>query len=242
MALSGNVQLKLAGRTLDRHITDARRGRRVLRRLVIGRTSHPFDEEMVYQYTIGETDDDDAATYILRTIAKDEAGPGVFWRTLKFKSMNPHAQKALKDGRVALSVDYVGEPPWKGPLEWVQTNEEAVVPNDEAIDVVVVFPQAIPPGAELAWRVEVQWPGCHYNIRYNNGLDRMVITLARPRRRLEFVLRLPPLAKSARFNRKPDHGGVVRSDKEVLHWQSHSPAPAGEYFWETQIDREGPWL
>jgi hypothetical protein len=240
MALSGEATVALANRAVERRTENAYKARRMLRRLVTGRTSHPFDEEMTYEYIVGETDDDDVARYILRTIANPEPGPGVFWRTLKFRSIYPAAQRALADGLVVLSAAYVGEPPWDEPLEWIQTNDERDSVNRHEIDVAIVFPKAIRPGAELAWQIDAQWPGFHRNVRDTYGFDRNVITVAHAKRRLEFVVHPPPSARSARFIRTPEPGEVLRADRHMLHWQSHSPAPPGEYLWEHQIDLSSP--
>jgi serine/threonine protein kinase len=240
MALSGEATLELARRAIERRTESAYKARGMLRRLVAGRTSHPFDEEMTHRLIVGETDDDDVVRYILRTIAKPESGPGVFWRTLKFSCNYPTARKALQDGRVVLRAAYVGEPAWVEPLEWVQINDERESVNSSAIDVAIVFPKAIQPGAELSWQIDAQWPGFHSNVRDSGGWDRNVITLAQAKRRLEFVVELPPSAQSARFIRTPEPGEVLQEGGHILHWRSHSPAPPGEYLWDHQIDLSHP--
>lgn len=239
MALSGYTATEeLATRAVERSIENAYRARRTLRGLVTGRTSHPFDEEMTYQYIVGETDDDDAARYVLRTIARPEPGPGVFWRTLKFRCRHPAAQRALADGRVHLSAAYLGEQPWEQQLECVQTNDERESVNRYEIDVAIIFPRAIRPGEQLTWQVDARWPGFHRNIR-ETEYDRNVITVAHAKRRLEFVIQLPRTTQSARFYRTPEHGEVLRADNNMLHWRSHSPAPPGEYLWESEIEFSG---
>jgi serine/threonine protein kinase len=238
MALSGEATFDLARRAIERRTESAYKARGMLRRLVTGRTSHPFDEEMTHRLIVGETDDDDVVRYILRTIAKPESGPGVFWRTLKFSCNYPTARKALADGRVVLRAAYVGEPAWTKPLEWIQINDEHV--TNSAIDIAIIFPKAIQPGEELRWQIEAQWPGFHSNVRDSGGWDRNVITLAQAKRRLEFVVELPPSAQSARFIRTPEPGEVLEEGRRILHWRSHSPAPPGEYLWDHQIDLSHP--
>ena len=98
MALSGEATIDLARRAIERRTESAYKARSLLRRLVTGRTSHPFDEEMTYRLAVGETDDDDVVGYTLRTVARPESGPGVFWRTLKFSCNYSVARKTLADG------------------------------------------------------------------------------------------------------------------------------------------------
>ncbi len=236
MALSGEAILDHARHATDRGGGDVYKARGMLRRLMIGRTSHPFDEEMTYRYIFGETDDDDVVGYILRTIARPEPGPGVFWRTLKFSCNYPAARKSLADGHVDIRASYVGQPAWAEPIEWVQINDERESVDSSAIDISIVFPKAIQPGAELTWRIDARWPGFHRNARDNLGKDRNVITLAQAKRRLEFIVELPPSAQSARFIRTPEPGDVIQEDRHRLHWKSRSPAPPGEYLWDHQID------
>jgi serine/threonine protein kinase len=236
MALSGYTAAEeLATLVVTRSVENAYRARRMVRRLVTGRTSHSFDEEMICEYTVGETEDDDATRYILRTIARPEPGPGVFWRTLKFRCRHPAAKRTLADGRVDFIAAYVGEQPWDEPLECVQTNDERESVNRDEIDVAIIFPRAIPPGEQLAWQVNALWPGFHSNIR-ETQFDRNVITVAQAKQRLEFVVKLPPSVRSARFYRTPEHGEVLCADEKKLHWRSHSPAPPGQYLWESEIE------
>jgi serine/threonine protein kinase len=236
MALSGEATIDLARRAIERRTESAYKARSLLRGLVTGRTSHPFDEEMTYRLVVGETDDDDVVGFTLRTIARPESGPGVFWRTLKFSCNYSVARKMLADGRVVLQAAYLGQPAWPEPLEWTQINDERESVTTAAIDVAIIFPKAIRPGAELNWQIEAQWPGFHRNVRDNLGRDRNVITLAQAKRRIEFVVELPLSARSARFIRVPEPGEVIEGGGRRLHWRSRSPAPPGEYLWDHQID------
>lgn len=236
VALSREGRFALAGQAIEREDENAQQPRRALRRLVTGRTTHAFDEETTYELIVGETDEDDAARFIRRTRAKPDPGPGVFWRTAKFRSIHPAAQRALVDRRVVVTAGYVDEPPWDEPLDWAQTNDERKGVDRYELDVVVAFPRPIRPGEELAWQVTAHWPGFHRNVRDTGGNDRNRITLARPTARFDFVVYPPPSARGARFVDAPEAGSVVRADKELLHWRSNSPAPAGRYHWEHEID------
>ena len=237
MALSGEATIDLARRAIERRTESAYKARSLLRRLVTGRTSHPFDEEMTYRLAVGETDDDDVVGYTLRTVARPESGPGVFWRTLKFSCNYSVARKTLADGRVVLQAAYLpGSTGVAGAARMDSDQRRTRECTTSAIDVAIIFPKAIRPGAELNWQIEAQWPGFHRNVRDNLGRDRNVITLAQAKRRIEFVVELPPSARSARFIRVPEPGEVIEEGGRRLHWRSRSPAPPGEYLWDHQID------
>jgi Caspase domain len=207
--------------------------RQAIRELVLGRTTHPFEEGISYLYVIGDGDDEDTVTqsFVTRALPDPASNAGVYWRTTKLRSTDDPARAALANGRVR--VEAVMDDGTE--LRYCQINSEDDMNEKSSLEFGIFFPIPIAPGQELTWHVRAYWPGFNHNVR-SRGNDRHVLTLNSPRAFVEFKVNLPSYATGSRFELPPPNGRVVNTDNTVMHWESDRPAPPGAYAWQIVVD------